>query len=809
MRTQARAWMGEIMHRHILVALCAAVLFVGRASAQDTTLVAPPAAPAAPSAPVAPSAPPKAPAGRGDIEGAVTDSSNGQPLQGIAVAVTQEGRFVSGSYTDAFGRFTIHNLQPGTYTVTARTIGYRARAQTGTLEPGKASVRVNFALASAPLMLSKVDVVGSTAPSLVDLRTGNQQFQVDQSHAAPTTTTSQILQQSITGAVRAPTGEVHIRGQHAEYTYYVDGVPVPSGVSGSLNELFDPSIINHIGFVTGGWDAEYGNKNTAIVDVVTRIPTGGYHAEVAGFGGSFDTNGQQVSVSSNSGKVGLFATGSRQETKMRLEPVLFDPATDKPINFHNHGQDLSGFGKIQLNPSTGNILDLDMDWSQTHFDVPYDSTGGIALDDRQKDANGFVNLGFRHRSEEGEGGGATRELFGAAFYRVGRLKYLPGPNDDPTFVFFPDTTLYNLRENRSFHTLGLKADYSYRPRHSLEIKSGALASTTSGHEDFETLDINGSPGPASNGALKGHDVGLYAQTAISPSDRVEVRAGVRYDAHQAPFAGTTTQVSPRIRFNLFPNAGNSLWLYYGRLFVPTNIEDLRAITSVADSGVATRPTLPERDHFFEAGYLHRFPVGVVTKLAVYHKRSSPGIDDNTVPGSSIVTSVNIDQVRITGIEATLEAKPSGPISGFANVALNHAYGLGPITGGFFPADTPEGFFDLDHDQRLSMVSGITYAPGQFYVSGTGIYGSGLTNGADPDASYGNGLFDFNNSIHVDPNFILNASAGYAFNAGGTLIRPQIFVENVFDNHYLLKGAFFSGASVGRPRSVQVRLSVGL
>jgi len=30
---------------------------------------------------------------------------------------------------------------------------------------------------------------------------------------------------------------------------------------------------------------------------------------------------------------------------------------------------------------------------------------------------------------------------------------------------------------------------------------------------------------------------------------------------------------------------------------------------------------------------------------------------------------------------------------------------------------------------------------------------------------------------------------------------------VFDNWYLLKGAFFSGASVGRPRSVQVQVNV--
>src|SRR3989449_9395581 len=113
------------------------------------------------------------------------------------------------------------------------------------------------------------------------------------------------------------------------------------------------------------------------------------------------------------------------------------------------------------------------------------------------------------------------------------------------------------------------------------------------------------------------------------------------------------------------------------------------------------PTLPERDDFYEVGYVHRFPLGVVTKLSAYHKRSSPGIDDNTVPGSSIVTSVNIDQVRITGIEGVVEIRPKGPVSAYVNLALNHAYGYGAITGGFFPVVPPSGTFDLDHDQRLS------------------------------------------------------------------------------------------------------------
>ena len=415
--------------------------------------------------------------------------------------------------------------------------------------------------------------------------------------------------------------------------------------------------------------------------------------------------------------------------------------------------------------------------------------------------NGFANLGWRHR-------GSLSELFAGAFFRDGSLSYAPGVTDQPSFVFFPDTTPYNVSEDRNFHTTGIKLDYSLRPHHGLEFKAGTLASLTRGHEDFATSDSAGNPGPASNSDLNGSDVGVYAQTAIAPSDRWELRTGVRFDNHNAPFAGNQNQLSPRVKLSFLPDPANTFWVYYARLFLPTNVEDLRAITSVAQGGVAAAPTLPERDQFFEAGYVHRFPLGVVTKLSAYHKRSSPGIDDNTVPGSAIVTSVNIAQVRITGLEAVVEVRPSGPVSGYMNLALNHAYGHGPITGGFFPAEAPPGYFDLDHDQRLSGLGSVVYSRRGLYLSATGVYGSGLTNGNDPDSTYGTGLFDFNKSIKVDPSFILNASAGYALAVGSVVVRPQLYVENVLDHKYLLKGAFFSGASVGRPRSVQLRVNIG-
>jgi outer membrane receptor for Fe3+-dicitrate len=77
--------------------------------------------------------------------------------------------------------------------------------------------------------------------------------------------------------------------------------------------------------------------------------------------------------------------------------------------------------------------------------------------------------------------------------------------------------------------------------------------------------------------------------------------------------------------------------------------------------------------------------------------------------------------------------------------------------------------------------------------------------ADCKCSVGTGLFDFNDGIHVSPNTIFNAAGGYSFVVRGSVFTPQLYVENVFDRSYLLKGAFFSGPSVGRPRSFQLKL----
>ncbi len=738
------------------------------------------------------------------IVGRVRDSASGATLSGAVVNVTKGQTLIAQTSSDSSGRFVTRVPDGGSYVVSARRLGYAEQIRSVTLDSTVQTVEIEFRLATVASRLQTMTITGG-APVAIDTRTGDQTFQQNDYHGGPTTTTSQIIQQSIAGAARAPTGEVHIRGQHAEYTYYVDGVPVPQSIGGTLNELFDPAIVDRIDFQTGGWDAEYGNKNIAVVNVETKIPTGGVHAQASGYAGSFNSDGQTVLASSNNGPWGVLGSLTRTETSMRREPVETN-AQGVPLNFHNAGQDEYGFGKLEFTPSARDVVTLDVNASRTHAGIPYDSAFGV-LDDHQTDVNGFVNLALRHTLGEQAPGGASSELFAAVYLRRSTLDYVPGASDQPQFVFYPDTSdRFNVQEHRAATTVGAKLDYSISPVRALTFKTGMDASLVTGKEDFNTIDSLLHSGPSVNTGVRGGDAGVYAQSVFDPTSHWELRAGVRLDHHVAPLAGDIHQVSPRLRLNWYPDSRTTAWAYYGRLFIPSNVEDFHVLAAAGSGGSVGLPTVPERDDYYETGVAHRFAGGVTTKLDGYFRDDGPAVDDNVLPGTALDATVNIAKVHVTGIESAVEVHPAGRLSGYLNAALSHASAHGPVTGGFFPTPYPSGWFDQDHDQRLSIVANAEYAPRIGYASVTGIFGSGLTNGHPEAAPNYTGLFEFNPLVKVAPSFIVNPSVGRRFTVSGAAAQIELFVDNAFNRKYILKGAFTSGPSVGRPRSVQIRFS---
>ena len=738
------------------------------------------------------------------VHGTVRDSASGQPLESAEIRFLRDGQAVGEAcWTSALGRFVVTGLARGSYQCVVRRLDFRPFECAIAVADGDQALDV--ALTSAAVTLGGVSVTARPGAVAIDERSGNQVFQQDAFHGAPTATTSQIVQQALAGAARAPTSEVHIRGQHGEFTYYVDGVPVPPGISGSMSELFSPDIVEHIEFQTGGWDAEYGNRNSAVITVGTRVPTGGPRISVSDYAGSFGSTGQSLVASGNAGRLGVMCSGSAQSTGMRREPVMQDPLTHAPLNFHNSGDDLDGFGKLQYVLGTRDLVVLDASISRTAFEVPYDSTGGITSDDGQVEHNGFLNLGWHHARGAQPSAG---EIFAGLYHRWSRLSYLPGEDERPTFVFYPDTVPYEVREDRAADITGLRLDALLPATGAVQFKSGFDVSRVSGHEHFATRDARQIAGPAVDADVSGGDAGGYLQASIRPERWWELRPGLRYDAHQAPLAGTATQWSPRVRLNFFPGPRTSAWLYYGRLFVPSPAEDFHVLASAGQGGQVGLPTRPERDHFVEACLVQQLPSrGTTVKLDAYHKQSGPAVDDNTLPGTALSATVDVAQVRVSGIEAVVDVHPGGAVGGYVNAALGHAAAHGPITGGFSPTAYPGGWYDLDHDQRLSVVGNLSFDRRRWFASATGIYGSGLTNGHPDAAPNGLGLLDFNRGVKVPPSFIVNVGCGGSVRIMGLSVRPQAFVDNAFDRRYVLKGAFTSGPSIGRPRAIVVRIDV--
>jgi len=762
----------------------------------------------------------------------VIDADQKFPIELAHVVLRRNGRFVNQDATNPAGLIRFRDIQPGWYNVSAWFVGYQTYADSILID--NAHTSYTFALQTEGKQEQEVVVTAQRelAVSHIDPGTGNQVFESETYHPAPTARMTNLLQENIIGAARAPTGEVHIRGQHGEFTYYVDGIPVPLGVFGGLNEVVDPKVIDRATFITGGFPAEYGGQMAAIIDLNNRVPTGTFHLDASTYAGSYltfngakpfspgngvtpaspgdtlgarvgpfralNSNGQALSISDHIGNLGYFVSGSRQETDRRIDPPVANL-------FHDHGFDYFVYGKFDYILSDVDYITSNLNLGETNTQVPFDSVEGIASD-QQKTTNGFQTLSyFRTLNSDID---RESNLFIGAYAREGGLTYTPGSIDPPGFMFVGDTVnSYLLTEERSFTTIGLRTTYDKRLSHQFVVKTGLNLSSTSGTEQFTSRDSAGNPGPSIITDFKGSDFGIFAETEYHPLEWTSFELGVRYDQHIAPDVPLTHQVSPRVRWNFFIDESNTAYLYYGRIFMPTNTEGLRSIALNVSSSLT--PTLPERDDFYEIMYAHLFPGGLRGKLTGFYKKDVPGVDDETVGNSAIKTPVNISTVYIRGIELGLSySGPETPFSGYINSSIIHAYGTGPVTGGFLDVSDDGPATDLDHDQRLSVVADINYQPADWFINLKGIYGSGLTNGNPNGVPYKTGLFDFNTATHTTPSWIFDLGFGHTLHmSGGSTFEPSLYVTNLLDHEHLIKGAYFSGASWEEPRNVVLRLAV--
>lgn len=67
----------------------------------------------------------------------------------------------------------------------------------------------------------------------------------------------------------------------------------------------------------------------------------------------------------------------------------------------------------------------------------------------------------------------------------------------------------------------------------------------------------------------------------------------------------------------------------------------------------------------------------------------------------------------------------------------------------------------------------------------------------------------NTAAHVTPAWTMNLSGGYRFKLDAVSIEPSLYITNLLDHSFLLKGQYFSGAAWSERRNIIFKLAVHL
>jgi outer membrane receptor protein involved in Fe transport len=149
-------------------------------------------------------------------------------------------------------------------------------------------------------------------------------------------------------------GQQHIRGEHAEITYVVDGVPLPDTLSGRQGSVVVPSNIESLEIITGGFAPEFGGQTAAILNVSTLAGSKTLKTDMTMQGGSYSTLNGDFNATGPLGKRATFVLGmTGTRTLNAIEPQQPDNQTA-----NNAGSDQSYFAKLRLTPSQRDALTL-------------------------------------------------------------------------------------------------------------------------------------------------------------------------------------------------------------------------------------------------------------------------------------------------------------------------------------------------------------------------------------------------------------------------------------------------------------------
>jgi len=213
------------------------------------------------------------------IQGKLVDDSENSPLEYATVAVynQKDSALVTGTLTTPEGSFSINNLKPGTYYLSAQFLGYETKTVSSIALVKNETVSLpNITLQPNQQMLDEIQVIGEKLTTIH--KVDRQIFEAEKFQSSQGGTATDVLRNLPSITVDAQ-GNIAARGSTG-FVVLINGKPIQTEASVILNQL-PANAIQNIEVITAP-SAKYDPEGKAgIINIITnKGATDGLFAQV-------------------------------------------------------------------------------------------------------------------------------------------------------------------------------------------------------------------------------------------------------------------------------------------------------------------------------------------------------------------------------------------------------------------------------------------------------------------------------------------------------------------------------------------------
>jgi outer membrane receptor protein involved in Fe transport len=615
---------------------------------------------------------------------------------------------------------------------------------------------------------------------------------------------NQVLLQA-PGVAEDSFGQIHLRGEHANVQYRLNGVELPEGLS-VFGQAIESRFANQMSLITGALPAQYGFQTAGVVDIQTKTGITNPGLTVSAYGGSWNWMQPSFDYGGRSGPVDWFVTSDFMHNNRGIENATssFDALHDTTNQFHG----LAYFSAI-VDPDTRVSLILGgFDGSFKIPNNPGQPTLGFAV-------NGVTSFDSSKLNETQDE--RTEFAIVSLQKHVGDVDVQVSAYTRDSWLHFSPDWLGDLLFNgiaqeatRSDTAYGVQTDASWRidDRHTLRFGFLAQEELIGARTTSQVLPVDATGTPTTDvpqtigdsSQNTGTLYGLYVQDEWRILPTVTINTGLRFDVVNE--LTHENQISPRINVVWKATPTTTLHAGYARYFVPPPFELLSSATitkflgtTAAPSVTQNDPTRAERSHYFDLGVSQVVLPGLTLGIDGYYKIAKNLIDEGQFGAPIVLTAFNYAHGVQQGVEVTA-SYDRGPWSLYGNAAWSRAMGKDIVSAQFnFAPDElnfiANNYIHLDHDQTWTGSAGAAYTlnrssdyPTRFSVDAT--VQSGLR------ATIAGGV---PNGIALPTYGVVNLSVVQKLKRTQTELRLDVL--NVADAIYQIRNG--TGVGVGAPQ----------